>query len=624
VVRRPLLALVAVALAAGLGASARADTGGFTHLTPIGRVRAPERGFLLDLPPATQIAHPGVRVFENGLRIRNFTLTPIQAVEGRFGVMLVLDASNSMRGPAEKAAVSAARAFVRRAGASVRIGVVAFNRRATVLSTPEQGDAALAGALARQPQLAYGTHIYDAVGTAVGELAGTDLSSGSVVLLSDGADTGSRLTEQTLIKRARSQHVRVFTVGLRSHSFQPTSLRRIARGTGGSYFEAASVADLTSIYDSLGRRLSTEYVIRYRSQNSPGTHVSVLVRIAGLGDVSATYLTPRPAPIAPFHRSVFERFWSSPASLAVVVLLIAGLAAFGAMLLLRVPKGTLLRRIGEFVSISSPDDETAHRNTLTTKVFAGAEESLAKTKWWAQFQHELEIARIPIPAVQILFGAAAGTLVAAVILFLISPVFVIFALGVPFIVRSVVRRKLKKVRDEFADQLPDNLQVLASALRTGHSFVGALSVVAADAPEPAQREFKRVVADDQLGVPIDESLRDVARRMESGELEQVGLLAELQRESGGNMAEVLETVVETIRDRFDLRRLIKTLTAQGRMARWILSLLPAFLAVVLTLLNPSYMHPLFATTTGQVFLAIATVMVITGSLVIKRIVNIKV
>ena len=103
-VRRPLLALIAVALAAGLGASARADTGGFTHLTPIGRVRAPERGFLLDLPPATQIAHPGVRVFENGRRIPNFTLTPIQAVEGRFGVMLVLDASNSMRGPAEKAA----------------------------------------------------------------------------------------------------------------------------------------------------------------------------------------------------------------------------------------------------------------------------------------------------------------------------------------------------------------------------------------------------------------------------------------------------------------------------------------------------------------------------------------
>src|SRR5207247_2204895 len=173
-------------------------------------------------------------------------------------------------------------------------------------------------------------------------------------------------------------------------------------------------------------------------------------------------------------------------------------------------------------------------------------------------------------------------------------------------------------------QLPDNLQVLASALRAGHSFVGALSVVAADAPEPAQREFKRVVADDQLGVPIDESLREVARRMESIELEQVSLLAELQRESGGNMAEVLETVVETIRDRFDLRRLIQTLTAQGRMARWILTLLPVFLAIAISLLNPAYMRPLFATTPGQVLVAMAAVMVIAGSLVIKRIVNIKV
>ena len=112
--------------------------------------------------------------------------------------------------------------------------------------------------------------------------------------------------------------------------------------------------------------------------------------------------------------------------------------------------------------------------------------------------------------------------------------------------------------------------------------------------------------------------------MESTELEQVGLLAELQRESGGNMAEVLDTVVETIRERFDLRRLIKTLTAQGRMARWILTLLPVFLALVIGLFNPSYMRPLFATTPGKVLVTLAAVMVVAGSLLIKRIVNIKV
>jgi tight adherence protein B len=625
VVRRLLPLLALVALAAGLGASARADTsGGFTHLTPIGRVRAPDRGFLLDLPPATQIVRNQVHVFENGKAIRDFTLSPIQAVEGRFGVILALDASDSMRGPAAHAALGAARAFVRRAGTSERIGVVAFNSRATVLATPQAGAEALAGVLSKPPRLAYGTHIYDALGTSLAQLAGSDVSSGSVVLLSDGADTGSRLSEKGLVQRARSEHVRVFTVGLRSAAFRPAALRRIARETGGSYFEAATAGDLASIYDTLGRRLSTEYVLRYRSLNAPGTHVSVLVRIAGLGDVTASYVTARPAPIAPFHRSVFERFWSSPASLALIALVIAGLAAFGAVLLVRIPKGTLLNRIGQFVSVVTPEDEAAHRKALTTKVFAGAEESLAKTKWWTQFNEELEIARVPIPAVQIAAGTAVATLLVAVILLLISPIFVVLALGVPFIARELVRRKLKSVRDDFAEQLPDNLQVLASALRAGHSFVGALAVVAADAPEPAQREFRRVVADDQLGVPIDDSLRDVARRMESTELEQVGLLAELQRESGGNMAEVLDTVVETIRDRFDLRRLVKTLTAQGRMARWILTCLPVFLAVVISLLNPAYMAPLFTTKPGQVLVALAVVMVVAGSLVIKRIVNIKV
>jgi tight adherence protein B len=624
-VRRLIPLLAVLAVAAGVGASARADTsGGFNHLTPIGRVRAPERGFLLDLPPATQIARGEVHVFENGRPVLGFTLSPIQSVEGRFGVVLALDASQSMRGSAARAALDAARRFARRAGSSEHIGVVAFNSRATVLATPQEGTSKLEAALSSPPRLAYGTRIYDALGTSLQQLAAANVSSGSVVLLSDGADTGSHLTEPQLVARARSQHVRIFTVGLRSPSFRPAALRRIARSTGGSYFEAASSGDLASIYDTLGRRLSTEYVLRYRSQNAPGTHVTVLVRIAGLGEVSTSYVTARPAPIAPFHRSVFERFWSSPASLALVALLIAGLAALGAMLLLRVPKGTFLKRIGEFVSVVTPEDDAGKRTALTAKVFAGAEESLAKTRWWAKFNEELEIGRVPIAGVQILAGTAVATLLTGVILMLISPVFVVFALGMPFIARELVRRKLKNVRDDFAEQLPDNLQVLASALRAGHSFVGALSVVAADAPEPARREFQRVVADDQLGVPIDESLREVARRMDSTELEQVGLLAELQRESGGNMAEVLETVVETIRDRFDLRRLIKTLTAQGRMARWILTLLPAFLAVVLTLLNPTYMHPLFATTVGQVFLAIAAVMVITGSLVIKRIVNIKV
>ena len=145
-----------------------------------------------------------------------------------------------------------------------------------------------------------------------------------------------------------------------------------------------------------------------------------------------------------------------------------------------------------------------------------------------------------------------------------------------------------------------------------------------DSPEPARTEFRRVIADEQLGVPLEEAIEVVAVRMDSTDLRQVGLVAALQHETGGNTAEVLDRVADTVRERFELRRLVKTLTAQGRLSRWILTGLPVFLLVVITLLNPSYISPLYSHTGGRVLLGLAIVMVTSGSLVIRRIINIKV
>jgi tight adherence protein B len=198
------------------------------------------------------------------------------------------------------------------------------------------------------------------------------------------------------------------------------------------------------------------------------------------------------------------------------------------------------------------------------------------------------------------------------------------ALAIPFGVRIFIRRRVDQVRNQFAEQLPDNLQVLASALRAGHSLVGALSVVVDDAPEPSRSEFRRVVADEQLGVPLDHSLEVVARRMDNRDLDQVALVATLQRDTGGNTAEVLDRVTDTVRARFELRRLVKTLTAQGRMSRWVVSLLPLGLFTVITLMNPGYLRPLYTHTSGRILLVISVIMIVSGSLVIRRIVNFKV
>jgi tight adherence protein B len=185
-------------------------------------------------------------------------------------------------------------------------------------------------------------------------------------------------------------------------------------------------------------------------------------------------------------------------------------------------------------------------------------------------------------------------------------------------------RTLKQRRERFAEQLPDALQVVASALRSGHSFAGALAVVVDSGSEPMKSELQRVVADEQLGVPIQDSLEVVAQRMASRELEQLALVAELQREAGGNSAEVIDQVADTVRERFDLKRLIKTLTTQGRMSRWIVSALPVFIFIVIRLENPSYFSPMTGTTGGKIVFGLAAAWAVVGSLVIKRIVEIEV
>jgi len=195
---------------------------------------------------------------------------------------------------------------------------------------------------------------------------------------------------------------------------------------------------------------------------------------------------------------------------------------------------------------------------------------------------------------------------------------------VPLFARMILERRVAKQRKLFTDQLPDNLQVMASAMRAGHSFSGALSVVVDDAPEPARRELARVVADERMGVPVDVALATVVQRMQSKDLEQVALVAALQRETGGNTAEVLERVTETIRERLGLRRLVQTLTAQGRMSRWVLTAIPLVLLLAISALNPDYVGPLYAETLGRLLLGVATVMVVAGSLIIGKIVNIKV
>ena len=393
--------------------------------------------------------------------------------------------------------------------------------------------------------------------------------------------------------------------------------------TGGSFSQAATPADLAGIYDQLGLKLSNQYLVRYRSLVEPGRPVHVSVSVAGIGRARSAYVAPTLLPPS-FEKPLSTRIWSSGITLFVLCVLISALLSFGLIMVLRPSGSTVRRRLSDFVTTAGAGKKDA-RDPLPSRIFEGTEQSLEQTRWWQRFKEILKLAEVNIPPVQLLVGTLILTLfVAWLMATFVSGIFALLGLAVPLLVRGLILYRVEKRRRAFADQLADNLDVVASGLRAGHSLVGGLSLVVKDAAEPSRTEFQRVIADEQLGVPLEDALTLVARRMKSREVEQVALVSSLQRETGSNSAEVLDRVIENIRERQGLRRLVRTLTAQGRMARWVVSFLPLGLLLVITLVNPTYMKPLFTHASGRVMLAVGASMIVGGSLVIKKIVNIKI
>ena len=164
-------------------------------------------------------------VRENGHRVTGVRVDPLASSGLRFGVVLALDASDSMAGPPAAAAVRAARAFVAHRAPAGEVGIVAFNGGISVLRNPTRDGSALRRTLASPPRLAYGTRINDALIRSLALLREAKLASGSIVLLSDGADIGSQHSLDEAVAAAKEQRVRVFTVGLRSGAFDAAPLR---------------------------------------------------------------------------------------------------------------------------------------------------------------------------------------------------------------------------------------------------------------------------------------------------------------------------------------------------------------------------------------------------------------
>jgi len=205
----------------------------------------------------------------------------------------------------------------------------------------------------------------------------------------------------------------------------------------------------------------------------------------------------------------------------------------------------------------------------------------------------------------VIWGAAAGAVVAVV------PWFVLDALA--------IRRM-----NAFTAQLPEMLQLLATTLRSGFSLLQGLDTVARQLPDPVGEHMRTVVAEARLGRPLVDALRDVAQRVKSEDFEWVVQAIGIQREVGGNLAELLDIVADTMNARARLRREVRTLTAEGRIGAIIISILPIAIGLFVWAVNPGYISPLFHSTTGEIFFYGSIALGVVGIAWIRRVVRIEI
>ncbi len=617
---------VAVALVA-LPTAIAADEPGAPQVVEAGTALFPYRNYVLTLatPRKQPLTTTDVKVTENGKPVSNLSVFSSASANG-IGTVLLIDSSNSMKSKISSA-MAAARVFAAR-NPGQPLSVVFFNSKPFVAQRLTTDQAAVKAALAKNPKLGEGTAIYDALAAAVAQIRGSQLGAARFVLLSDGEDVGSTTSLDSALTQLEGQKIRVYTVGVKSPSFDPGDLQTLAEKTGGTYAIATSPSGLSRIYDQLAAELGNEYLLRYKSSARPGQSVDVNVAVKGSPQpVEFSYDSPSAGTAAPYKPAFRDKLLQSWLLVPLVVAIILGLVAFTLRSMWGLRKNReLVSRLGDFVTLPEEEKAKARRKEVDDLLAVVGQQRQRQRSWrWLEgFSEDVDVAQIEHdPGVMIWASIFAGLILAVIGGVALGTFWIVLGIVPPLGLNFFVRSRAKRVRNEFAEQLPENLDVLASALRAGHSLAGAMGVVAEEAPEPSKREFTRVVTDEQLGIPLDEALEVTAKRMQNTDVDQMAVLALVQREAGGNTAEVLDQVTANIRARMDIRRLVKVLTAQGKFSSVVVALVPVGIFLFLMLVNPHHLDPLFHRTIGQVASVAAIVMVISGFYVIRRIVSIE-
>jgi tight adherence protein B len=256
---------------------------------------------------------------------------------------------------------------------------------------------------------------------------------------------------------------------------------------------------------------------------------------------------------------------------------------------------------------------------------AAVEKALVRRGRIAAGTAALERAGISMSLPDFVLVAGLATLVAGILGTLLGGLLpgLLFAVLTPFGAKLLLSVRARRRQAAFADQLDDSLQLMASSLRAGHSLLRAVDSVAQEAAAPTSEEFTRIVVETRVGRDLNDALDEVAARMGSDDFTWVAQAIAIHREVGGNLAEVLDAVGHTIRERSAIRRQVKALSAEGKLSAIVLMALPFGIGGFIAATNPGYLAPFTESVAGYGMLAVAALLLVVGGLWLKKMVSIR-
>lgn len=541
-------------------------------------------------------------------------------------VVLVIDTSGSMQGAPLAGAKTAAEAFLAELPAGTHLGIVAFGD--TPVLAAEVGDPGTAGGAIAGLEARGETALYDALLLGLEQLGGEEGARDALIVLSDGGDTASAATLDATAEALRAAGVEFAAVELVTPEYDGSALRTLAGAAGGSVLSAADPGQLADVYGDVAATLLNRYSVTYTSGAGGDTSIRLTVhsgdtttaiqreiRLPAAGGVSVA---------APESKLADEPGWlASKPALYTGLGILFGL--FAVML-----SWTFLRPREKRISLAERYGNTAQRLHLpaisdwAARATDAAQRRLERSGRETTLYDALERAGLALRPGEFVVLAAVATVTASLLGLLVGGLIAALVFGAMVAAGGPVALKVLtgRRRKQFADQLADTLQLITGNLRAGHSILQAIDSVATDSPSPTKEEFERLVVEVRLGRDLPDALRALHERIGNQDFEWFVQALQIHREVGGDLAEILDTVAGTIRERGRLKRHVSTLSAEGRLSAAILFLLPFVMGFVVSILNPEYSSELFQSPIGYAMIGGACVLMTGGFFWLRRVIRI--